>query len=86
MKIVKSINIGNITYSFGCVTNYERTEQEKEHRRYFIKQKTIGMITIILAALSLLIDTVVPEFGIFTIIMAFMGIALILTNKHAICI
>ena len=83
MQAVKILDTNNHTYYCGYITKYEKTEAEKEEQRYMIIQKSVGIATLIIAALSLMIVKVIPEFGIVTIIMALIGVVLILSKYHA---
>ena len=83
MQAIKTLNTKNHTYYCGYITKYEKTEAEKDEQRYMIIQKSIGMLVLILAALSLMIVNAVPEFGIVTVITALIGIILTLSKHHA---
>lgn len=81
MYKIKSIDIGNHTYCFGCVTNYELTEQEKEHRRYFVKQKAIGFTFATLMILPAIIMKE-PKVLLLTGIFVLLGLAVALTDQR----
>jgi hypothetical protein len=80
MNRLNTLDTKRHTYYYGCLTKYELSEAEKENRRYMILQKSAGVVILIIAALSLLIVKIYPDFGLFTIIMGFMGIILLLTD------
>lgn len=86
MQAIKTLDTKSHTYYCGYISKYERTEEEKRDRLFMIIQKLIGVVAIAIAALSLIIVKSVSEFGIFTVLMALIGVVLTLTKEHVICL
>lgn len=84
MPEFKIITTKHHTYYFGCLSNNEKTETEKEEFKYMFIQKSLGVLSILLAVVSIALIRYAPDIGVLTLIMVCTGIGLLVTKKHVI--
>lgn len=86
MQAVKKLetrnNIYQITYDKISKTTYEERQEEREEFKYMLIQKSLGLLFIIVC----LIAALVFHLGIALVLAIVIGLPLLLTKNHMICI
>ena len=87
--IVKSLETKNYTYYFSygygktAKTSYKQQQERKTKIKYFIMQRGIGLLSIII---GFAVPTLFPQYkdlGMITVIMSLIGSMLLLSNNKA---